>query len=695
MRLMWPATFAAATLGSAACDSATTPDERRPATSLTLDGTPGNIQVTVQSEGFLRAECPAEVRAAVTGGSGGPMRWQGGRMLFAYGMNRTVTTDTVPLTTGQVSEAWGSNTFGPGWSGVSQWRFWAGVPFTVTLELHYRVDSTGADGTASYTFTCGPTPPSAGVPAPAVRNVRVFFGGDSVGQVLPGRVLEVRYEAQGDQGIWSSGVQVTGAFTARVPSRNAVTVFGPGVTYGSVQVLVPENAAVGQPIQIQAYAYDPFLRTGMASPPGPVQVVSNVPPRLRYAYFKTAPRLNEGSRLVGRFAEGDTLQLFAASSDSRNAGWLVYTLSGGGVNVRDSLPVPQSGGHIDARIPVRQGWAGASRFSVQVVNDQRMYSAELASPPDSFGVVPERTVPTRSVTFATPAGDVVHDAARGLLYVALPNTRTVQVVSLATMATSPLSLPGTGLGPVSLDLTRGGDTLIAAVPGDTAVAIIDLARPSAPPVKVEVTAAGAPIFVHRVRVAADGRVLVSGTPAGSWQVVVVEMNSSGGGQRERGDTQGVGVSMLVGRSADRGRLFFEHTDHRCIAAFESATNRFGSCFAVERYGSFSSTPSGSRFASGYDVFDAAAGRVRVLPLVTGTALNYTTGLSPDGSYLYVGAVGGLAKLRVSDGAYVERIALPVTLEGRILFTTDRQLVATRARVGYPDEPTRIFVLDLP
>jgi hypothetical protein len=115
---------------------------------------------------------------------------------------------------------------------------------------------------------------------------------------------------------------------------------------------------------------------------------------------------------------------------------------------------------------------------------------------------------------------------------------------------------------------------------------------------------------------------------------------------------------------------------------------------VEKYGSWSSTPSGSRFASGYDVFDLS-GKIRSLPLVTGSAIHYTTGLTPDGTHLYVGVSGGLARLRVSDGAYIDRIPLPVTFQGRILFAGPRQLVAAYARVGYPTDQTRIFVVDLP
>ncbi|MBW3655371.1 MAG: hypothetical protein KY444_04645 [Gemmatimonadetes bacterium] len=694
MRCFRHAAGATIALALAACDSTTPPEPALPETKVALAGTMGAMLAHVGSNGALRAECVANLTATATGRPQSSVRWQGGRMLWHLGMNRTTATDTTPIASADAVEAWGADHLRVGVPQATRYTFWAGAPFTVGLEFDYLEEATGATGTTRHMLTCGPTPPAGGAPAPVVRNVRVteIFGDSTIGRVLPGRAFKVSYEAESDLGVWESGVLITGAFNAQVPNRNAVTGVRGGSVKASVEITVPADARVGEPFQIQGYAFDPFIQLGRASTAAPVQVVNNVPPVLRYAYFKTSipPGMNS-TRLVGNFAAGDTLHLHASALAARNPGWLVYTL-GGGVSIRDSVPVPFAGGHIDVKIPVRAAWAGASSFSVQVVNDERAFSAAATSHPDSFQIVPARDYPVRSAAFATPATDMVLDETRGVLYIAFPYTGKVEILSLATMTSSSIQITTVPNNPAGVELTRGRDTLLVALPTEGEIAVLDLARPQVAPVRVPVLVDGVKLHVRNIHVAANGRVLVSGTLSGTHQRRVVEMTSSGGGQRTRSDA--AGATTLVARSQDRGRVFFESDDHRCAFVYDSRTDQFGSCFSVEKYGSWSSTSSGSRFASGYDVFDLS-GKIRSLPLVAGTALNYTTGLSPDGSHLYVGMSGGLARLRVSDGAYIDRIPLPATLEGRIFFAGPGQLVAVNARAGYPTDQTRIFVVDLP
>jgi hypothetical protein len=699
MRFIRHAAGATIALALAACDSTTLskpPEPAAPETKVTLSGVMGEMMTSAGSNGGTRAECVSNLTATASGKQQSSVRWQGGRMVWHFGMDRSTPTDTTPISGAEAVQAWGADRITVGAPQATRYNFWAGAPFTVALEFDYLEEATGAIGTTRHVLTCGPTPPTGGAPVPVVRNVRVtqIFGDTAITRVLPGRAIKVSYEAESSLGVWESGVLVSGAFNARFTAPHAVTGVRGGMVKGSVEITVPADARVGEPIQIQGYALDPFIQVGRDAAPAPVQVVNNVPPVLQYAFFKTSgpPGWNT-TRLVGNFAAGDTLQLFVAALEARNPGWLVYTL-GGGVSVRDSISVPFAGGQMDVKIPVRAAWTGATSFSVQVVNDERAFSAPATSHPDSFRIVPAREYPVRSATFATPATDIVLDEVRGLLYLAFPYTGRVEVLSLATMTSSAIQVTTAPHNPAWVELTRGRDTLLMALPTEGEIAVLDLARPQAAPVRVPVLVDGVKLHVRNVHVAANGRVLASGTLYGTFQKRVVEMTSSGGAQRVRSDAAAAGATTLVSRSGDRGRLFFESDDRRCAYVYDSRTDQFGSCLQVEKYGSWSSTPSGSRFASGYDVFDPG-GKIRSLPLVAGSALHYTTGLAPDGTHLYVAMSGGLARLRVSDGAYIDRIPLPVTLEGRILFAGPGQLVAAHARAGYPTDQTRIFVVDVP
>lgn len=695
-------TCAAALLALGGCDSSTSSDPPGPPTppatkiQVALTGTPGAMVAYTGPDGRYRAECPVALVGTATGKQGSAVRWQGGRMLFHFGMSRTAASDTTPLSVDEVARGWGTPEIAGGATQNAQWKFYASAPFKVTVEMGYLEVATGATGTASYTFTCGPTPPAAGAPTPVVSNVSVRPAGlDSAATtVVPGRMLTISYEAESALGVWESGILITGAFSARVPVREASSGVHGGKVYGRAEVMVPADAKGGL-FQVQAYAIDPFLNPGTGNAPAAVRVVSNVPPVLEYAFLSSSVRWNEAyTRLVGQYAEGDTMDLVVQAADSRNAGWLIYTL-GGAVTVRDSVPVPATSGRLEVKIPVRTGWVGANRFTVQLLNDEQMYSATAVSHPDSFSIVGARTLPYRSAAFATPASDMVLDETRGLLYVALPGSGRVEVLSLATMASTRIEIAPAGYSPAAVDLTRGRDTLLAALPTEGAIAVVDLARPEGPHRVVPVAANGDPLRVQGVRVAANGKVMVWGTVGGVHGAKrVVEMTSSGGGQRTRADAVEAGAGGILGRSQDRGRLFFEGPGYYpCTLVYDSRTDVFGPCFTALSFGNLSSTPTGSRFARRYEVFDVGEGMIRSFTVAPGSA--HATGLAPDGLHLYAGLTDGLAKLRVSDGEYVERIPLPEAIDGQILFAGPRRLIALAAPHVYLQGPSRVYVVDLP
>jgi predicted small integral membrane protein len=677
------ALFAALALAASACDSATDSDAGgTPSVRVELHGRSGNLTVTRAPEGQRVAECTVDLTATVQAGKGGPVTWQDATMRWYFGIDRTAPADSSVFSAQEIAGGWGAAQIAPGQTQRANWRFWAGAPYRATLEIRYRKGTNGPVGKAEYTFTCGPDAPAGGAPLPTISGLTVRDGGNPVGrEILPGRTLSISYIGNSGVGLWETGVIVSGAFSAHVRIPHSLEGHaGQGVT-----IPIPSDAVMGEPIRIQSYAADAFLQVGTTIFTDSLRLVKETAPVLVSASLEPLP--GSATRLSGTFAEGDTLPLSVRTSAYVPISWLVYTL-GAPANVHDSVAVPPGGQYQHTiRIPVRKGWAGTPSVSVYV-RGSTLASNVLSSPPEGLRIYPQRVRPVRSAATANPATDMVLDEARGLLYLSFYEKR-VDVLSLATMTFgTPIALPA---GALAIDLTRKGDTLLVALTNKS-LAVVDLAWPGSV-AEVPLAPGGSAMWATGVRVAANGKVLVTGNPVGSHAPSLVEMTSSGAGQRVRADVAAAGISGMAIRSPDRSRIFFTGGPPTCALVYTAASDAVGPCVTIENGGTWSSTPSGSRFARGYGVQDAASGPVRVFPFLWyGT---YVTGIHPDGADLYIGAYGGLTRARVSDGALLERIPMPAVTNGWILFTGGgRYLIAVDAHVGRAAEPTRVYLVDL-
>jgi hypothetical protein len=679
------AVVAALALAATACDSATdSKPEPTAGVVVQLSGSAGNLTVATSPEGKRVAECPVELIATVPAGKGGLVTWGDATMRWYFGTDRSAPSDSSVFSGHEIARGWGSPQIGPGEARRAQWRFWAGAPYKATLVLSYQEGTKGPLKKVEYTFTCGPEAPQAAVPVPTITGLQVYDEGNAIGrEVLPGCMLRVSYVGKSSVGLWETGVVVSGAFSAHVRVPHSLE----GHSGHGVSIPIPPDAVVGEPIRIQAYAADAFLQVGTTVFPDSVRLVDRVAPVLVSASLESIP--GSVTRLSGTFAEGDTIPLSVRTTARVPVSWLVYTL-GAPVNVHDSVAVP-SGGQYEhtIRIPTRAGWAGTPPISVYVRGSSSLASNVISSAPGGPNIYPQRVRPVRSAATANPATDMVLDEARGLLYLSFWEKR-VEVLSLATMTFgTPITLPA---GASGIDLTRKGDTLLVAL-GNQSLGVVDLARPGSVD-QVPLAPGGTAMWATGVRVAANGKVLVSAAPVGTHGASVVEMTSSGTGQRVRTDAAAAGVWTMAIRSADRSRVIFHNGGlPSCSIVYSAASDAFGSCIGTEQSGTWSSTPSGSRFARGYGVQDVASGPVRVFPFLwQGT---YASGISPDGADLYIGAYGGLTRARISDGALLERIPLPPVTDGRILFTGGgRYLLAVDAHVGRAADPTRVYLVDL-
>lgn len=365
-----------------ACDSSTGPGpDVPPEVEVRVTGNTGAMTTTRETDGSPRAQCPVTLTATATGRGGQPAHWQGARLYRYYGLERRAPTDTTFLTQAELAQAWGSPSIAPAEARTATWSFGASSPFTGMLELHYT-DTRGADGVVSYTFTCGPTPPEGGVPAPTVTDFQVRSEGAVVGErIRPGSELQLTYTGKSGAGVWETGVLISGAFTARVRFAEGLSA----TSTRSTTILVPANADRTQPIRMTAYAIDPFLQV-TTGPAGQLQVTEQFPPILSGATLGPNPPTGAVNELKGEFAGGDTIRLQVTAREPRDVNWVVYTLRGA-INVRDSVAAVPGRLVQDLRIPVRADWAGATSFSVQLRNAAGEGSNVLTSPAGGFQVL--------------------------------------------------------------------------------------------------------------------------------------------------------------------------------------------------------------------------------------------------------------------------------------------------------------------
>ncbi|HJR67497.1 MAG TPA: hypothetical protein VJ802_13795 [Gemmatimonadaceae bacterium] len=229
---------------------------------------------------------------------------------------------------------------------------------------------------------------------------------------------------------------------------------------------------------------------------------------------------------------GSTVDVNIRATDNNYLTWIGYAL-GPPANVRDSVRV--SAASINEgpvlRLVVPNGWAGTApamkafaRDLSGVLGEQDMGSA----PVYRFIERPMRTLATPSAS-----DEAVYDEARDVLYVSQPASRRVAVVDVSTMTErGAVDLPAR---PASIDLTPSGDTLLVALEGSVYLGIVDVrtAPYSVDTLRVHYSAAightgpfAVNPWVGNVRVAADGRAIISLSTSVRWQtdqVVVLDL----------------------------------------------------------------------------------------------------------------------------------------------------------------------------
>jgi hypothetical protein len=680
-------TLAASLLVLAACESATAPAH------LTID------VVAVTGEPFIfsaeestRIQCPFEFTANASGSEAASGAWDSAVFRWYFGPEGTEPADSLVVSTADMLAKWGTEPLTAGRQQQSHWTFWGTAPFRMIAEFRYRVHPDGRDASTQARLRCGPSV-DAGGPAPVVAQVQIT---PDSGEMEPGQSLEVTYSANSTVGLWQTVVVTSGAFELRrvTPEeyRNSTT--------RTVRFTVPDDARTGEVVAVSVHAQDIGSQWGRADTVQAATIVDRTAPTLLSAatdFFAHTPAL------AGSYAPGDTLGIRISARDNHQLSSIIVEL-GSPADARDSVVVSGSAIYDRfVRIPVQQEWLGSPIVNLYVRDAAGLKSNELSSLPDSIVFYPIVDGPVRSATVTGSSRAVVHDPIRDLLFLSEPDSARLNILSLGTMTLHPPTpLPS---GASSGDLTPGGDSLVLALPNARAFAVVDLTRSEAAPSLIPFTAdSTGEMGPYDLQVMADGKVLAVVATIGHSREEVIELELRTGEQRQRDDAErqrSSGYPLYgMGRSPDRSRLALYFDGAHCVQGYTSAADQFGPCRAIQwisdlqhnRIGRISSDRTGSKYLIVNGAYDSDFGLTRLLSSQSGPTV-----MAPDGEHAFVSLPQGVAKVRVSDGRYIERYPLPFGRNtwNRLLISPDgRTLVAvTRAIDGFQEQTiVRTFAL---
>jgi hypothetical protein len=600
------------------------------------------------------------VGLSVTPKGTGTGKWVDGVMRFYAGTNRSAPIDSVPMSKVEVDEAWG-NEIRAGSASNADWRFSAPLPFEVEIEFRFMADGSSSTSTTKKRFACGPLPPPGAVAPPAVTQ---FTVAPTTGELQRGDALEITYAANSSWGLWETTIEISGPFTM----KQAVAENGASSASRTVRLQVPPGAVRGVPIAVSIRTLDAGYQQGTRSVLTQTVVVDNIAPSIEMAMLPGGSY----NALAGQFAVGDGVQLYVSAADNDILSWLVWEL-GAPANVRDSIAAPpnQTSAVWNAMLMVKPEWVGSPILSLYVRDAAGHKSATLGSAPDSLRFYPLVTRPTATtppptVNSYNDLNEIAYDPKRNLFFIPSALGSSITVLDATTMTyRTPIAVPAV---PGGIDLTPGGDSLIVALPSVRSLAVVDLSQPA---VVTSISLAAildsagasypsAPTAPSIVRVAANGKVLVSlvnRTSSGDW---MLEVNLGTLRQRIRTEARGMPYTMNATiASPDRSRI--AQWDVSCSRFYVAATDAFSPCAvnyaAVFQPRHIAFDAAGSRMSLGNVAFDAdfkllREGRIfSSLPVGT---------ISADGAYLYLGLFGGVTKMRIADGAMLERFNVPVT-----------------------------------
>jgi hypothetical protein len=358
---------------------------------------------------------------------------------------------------------------------------------------------------------------------------------------------------------------------------------------------------------------------------------------------------------------GDLFSVTLTATDDRKVAWAGYRL-GPPANKADSVRVDAREHTNTFSVTVPAGWTGLSTLTL-FARDALDRPFEM--PAGTIRVLdairrPVQTIPLGGMF--TIATDIVYDPKRNALYLLEGEAGQIAVLSLSTFTFgSPLPLPGPlpGSRRAEMDITPGSDSLVVPI-ANTSIGFINLVTGATATVPIT-SDLGNTQSIGETHALQNRKVFVFGmwSDVGVSADALWEYDLATGTHRRRTDV-GINGNITLSeraRSHDHRRFLQLDKNRNCGQIYDSATQTFSTCVSVGY--PVPSTPTGTttgdRWLVGNLVLDGALNTLATLspPIPTRGAI------APDGSAAYYPTEYGYVKLRLPDGAILERVRIPI------------------------------------
>ena len=294
--------------------------------------------------------------------------------------------------------------------------------------------------------------------------------------------------------------------TAAYPGGAPLVFTFSGEATGVDTLVVPQDSAglpIDGDIQVPATAPDGVLNVEISLP-----TIGQSATATLTIKDTQAPTLIVGSLTAGvdGFETGNLLLAGATDSivvdanDNHALAWVGWSITSP-VMLGDSVPVSGVASSVSLPITIPASLAGDSLAISLFVSDSDGNVVTMSQP--RVLVARVTTHPVKSVPRGARVSDIAFDSARGLMYLAKPDSQIVAVLSLAGLSYQPpIAVNGR---PVAVDLSPGGDSLIVGLASPATAAVVSLASPAHP--VIGTLSFGSPDSLSTLRVTADNQVL--------------------------------------------------------------------------------------------------------------------------------------------------------------------------------------------
>jgi hypothetical protein len=666
-----------------ACGDSTAP---RQAVTVSISVTRVDPPVILGDDSQPRIACDVEFSATASGGDGSA-KWLDAKGLWNAGIDRSTPFDSATWSAKEIQTSWDETGIGPGQTQRATWTFYAGAPFTTSLEFRYQPVNGGVAGdeeTATVEFTCGPAP-SAGTPDPTVTTLAT---GPMPDVLEPSDTLTVEYAAASPAGLWQTAVVLSGPCEVHQLFAERLQ---PNVNR-STRIPIPPECELGVPLVVTVIAEDAGLRTSGRVLRTNAVLVDETPPALSALYF---PPAGTGipAYSSGYFFGGDSIPIWPLAADNHALNELSWEVLPEEVGLNGSLPLAGSRASPTILVHLPLEASGAIQIRLRARDAVGLESEAISTAPGAIHVYPTLDRPTASARVDGQTYGAIADTKRGVVYLLQSNAHRIAVLSLATMTVAgTIPLPASNFA-TGFDNTASGDSLVVVLPATGALGVIDLreSSPQTTVIPLELLDPDKKQVPSQVRVLSNGKAFVTLEGLGESAFQLIDVDLATGEQHLRTDAGNGGqIIAAMGRSLDH-KVLVVNGGAGAFQRYDIATDHFGPGRSPKAGGLPVLDATGQYVAVGFDIYDESLQYLRgvdspVLPATVPTVL------SPDGQMLYQLLSGtGVLRSRVSDGIIVDRAHNPI--RGLQLWISDDGTLIVTA--GFDDEnPSNISTIDM-